>query len=180
MWTAHKLLVAAPELLDPNFVRTVIFMIEHDEKGALGVVLTQPTPMELGDVLPDWVDVAAEPRRVFRGGPVSPEVAITMVDTPGEPPSDFTPILGGVGLVDAGHAPSTMGGVLRARVFSGYAGWMSGQLEGENTYKSWLIVDAEPGDIFDAEPETLWERVLRRQGGLLSWYVRFPERPGLN
>lgn len=180
MWTVHRLLVATPELLDPNFVRSVIFMIEHDEKGALGVVLSQPTPMEVGEVLPEWAEVAAEPGRIFRGGPVSPEVAITLVDTPGEPPEDFTPILGSVGLVDAGQSPDSMGGVLRARVFSGYAGWTSGQLEDENLFKSWFVLDAEPADIFDPDPETLWERVLERQDGLLAWYVRFPDRPDLN
>ncbi len=180
MNTARKLLVAAPEMLDPNFARSVLFMIEHDEKGALGVVLSQPTALDLEELLPDWAAVAASPARVFRGGPVSPEVAITLVDTPGEPPSDFAPVLGGIGLVDAGSGPASMGGVLRARVFSGYAGWMAGQLEAELTDKSWFVVEASAADLFDEQPETLWERVLERQGGLLAWYARFPERPDLN
>lgn len=180
MSVARKLLVATPEMLDPNFARTVILMIEHDEKGALGVVLTQPTRLELADLLPEWGDVAAPPSNVFRGGPVSPEVAITLADTPGHPPEDFMPIVGAVGLVDAGHGPTSMGGVLRARVFSGYSGWMAGQLEHENEGKSWFVVEPDPGDPFDDMPDTLWERVLERQGGLLSWYVGFPDRPDLN
>lgn len=180
MSTARKLLVATPELLDPNFARSVIFMIEHDEKGALGVVLSQPTAMELDEILPDWSDVVAPPPFVFRGGPVSPEVAITLVDTPGDPPTDFNPIVDNIGLVDAGNPPADIGGVLRARVFSGYAGWMAGQLELENVGKSWFVVEATGADVFDDEPDTLWERVLERQGGLLSWYVEFPDRPDLN
>jgi len=180
MSTARKLLVATPEMLDPNFVRCVILMIEHDEKGALGVVLTQPTGLELRDLLPAWGEVAAPPSNVFRGGPVSPEVAITLADAPGDPPSDFMPIVGNVGLVDAGQPPESMGGVLRARVFSGYSGWTAGPLEFENVAKSWFVVEPNTDDPFDPEPDTLWDRVLTRQKGLLSWYVDFPDRPELN
>ena len=76
--------------------------------------------------------------------------------------------------------PSDIGGVLRARVFSGYAGWIAGQLESENNEKSWFVVEARASDVFDDDPDWLRERVLERQGGLLAWYIDFPDRPDLN
>ena len=68
--TKGKLLVAGPPLEDPNFRRTVVFMIEHTEDGALGVVLNRPSPIDLVDALPQWEDLAATPPTVFIGGPV--------------------------------------------------------------------------------------------------------------
>src|SRR5439155_17969166 len=66
----HQLLVAQPMLRDPNFNRTVVYMIEHTDDGALGVVLNRPGPVGVGEFLPEWEKVATEPRVLFKGGPV--------------------------------------------------------------------------------------------------------------
>ncbi len=72
------LLVAAPTLLDPNFVDTVVLLLDADDEGAIGVVLNRPTPVPVEEVLPDWGPVVAEPEVLFQGGPVSTEGALAV------------------------------------------------------------------------------------------------------
>ena len=73
---AGQLLVATPRLLDPNFVRCVILMLDHDEDGALGVVINRPTELPLSTVLPGWGDAVVSPPLLFTGGPVAVESAL--------------------------------------------------------------------------------------------------------
>src|SRR5687768_2508756 len=126
-----KLLVATPDLEDPNFFRTVVLMLEHTDDGALGVVLNRPTIAELTEPLPAWAPMAAEPAVVFTGGPVQPEAAIGLGRrTPGEgEPDGFAALFGDLGTVDLERPPDAVVPVIdRIRVFAGYAGWGPGQL----------------------------------------------------
>jgi putative transcriptional regulator len=68
----------------------------------------------------------------------------------------------------------------RVRIFAGYAGWGSGQLEGEIAAGAWWVVDAQPDDVFSEAPEGLWVRVLRRQKGSLALVAAYPPDPALN
>jgi putative transcriptional regulator len=70
--------------------------------------------------------------------------------------------------------------VSNLRVFAGYAGWESGQLEGEIREGAWFVVDSFSSDPFAVEPSQLWQEVLRRQGGDLALVATFPEDPTLN
>lgn len=168
-----KLLVATPQLIDPHFWRTVIFMLQHDEEGTVGLVLNRPTPELVVDHLPEWVIGKNEPQRLFYGGPVEPEMAIALgPGGVGEPT-----MLPGVTLVDLSTIPPT--DPTRIRVYSGYAGWGAGQLEAEIAEGSWYPVQASPDDPFD-RPEGQWARILRRQSGYLSLVSTFPEDVALN
>jgi putative transcriptional regulator len=162
-----KLLVALPVLVDKNFDRTVVFMLEHSDAGAVGVVINRPSPLSVGEPLPNWVAVAADPPVVFVGGPVSTSSAIGLVERGTE-----------IATVDLEQDPEDES--LRVRVFAGYAGWGSGQLEDEIGAGAWIVVDAEAGDVMSDEPEELWPDVLRRQGGHLAAVADFPEDPTLN
>ena len=107
--TARRLLVATPILLDPNFFRTVVFMIEHTPEAALGVVLNRPSDAILEDAVPEWCALAAEPRVAFVGGPVQPHEAVIGLGrtrSDGEPAEGWYPLLGAVGTVDLGRAPA--------------------------------------------------------------------------
>src|SRR5579871_6334860 len=73
-----RLLIALPVLTDPNFDRTIVFMLHHDEEGAVGVVLNRPTRMEVTDALPQWGAAVASPPVFFVGGPVGPSSAICL------------------------------------------------------------------------------------------------------
>ena len=87
----------------------------------------------------------------------------------------------GIGLVDLDSPAELIAGEISSmRVFAGYAGWGSDQLEAEIDEGSWFVVDAEPGDLSSDDPERLWEQVLRRQPPRLAVVATFPEDPSLN
>jgi putative transcriptional regulator len=177
-----RLLVATPALLDPNFARTVVLVLEHGEPGAVGVVLNRPTTTDLADPLPGWSRLAAEPAVVFVGGPVALGSAIGLGRVPAGPPVEgWAPVVAGLGTVDLSREPEEHGGsVDLVRVFTGYAGWSPGQLEGEIDEGAWIPLDARPDDALSTEPDELWRAVLRRQPGRLAWLANFPPDLSLN
>lgn len=178
-----RLLVAAPVMVDPNFDHTVVLVLEHSHEGALGVVLNRPTEADVFSVLPRWESLVAEPTVIFEGGPVSPTAAICLARA-GDAWTEregWKPLFGGLGTVDLELAPDEVGApVEKVRVFAGYAGWGPGQLDDEVEEGAWFVLDALPADALSAEPVTLWEAVLRRQGGPLALVATFPADPSLN
>lgn len=181
--TAGKLLIAEPMLGDPNFDRTVVLMIEHTSEGALGVVLNRPTDLEVGAVLHDWADLAAEPPVLYMGGPVEQNGVLALGRRrPGGPPvPGWTSVLGDLGTVDLHLGPDGVAGGLEGiRFFAGYSGWGGGQLEAELAEGAWLVVEADAGDAFVTEPDAMWRTVLRRQGGKTAMLADFPAHPSLN
>jgi len=183
-----RLLAATPQLGDPNFRRTVVLIVEDDlEEGTLGVVLNRPTEVPLDQVLESWTSLATGPQVVFRGGPISPNSALALALIPGsvEPVGwrslDGTPMMAKLGLVDLGAPPELLvGGITSMRVFAGYAGWGAGQLRDEIDEGAWFVLPGDPGDAFAADPEHLWQAVLRRQGGDLALVATFPDDPMWN
>jgi len=168
-----QLLVATPLLIDPNFWRSVVLILQHDEDGSLGVVLNRPTVERVEAHIPMWGPVAAKPGTVHYGGPVDPRVAIGLTSGQvGEPTG-----VPGLSIVDLAAEPGA--GTSAVRVYSGYAGWGQGQLEMEIGEGSWYVVPASPDDPFD-RPEGQWSRVLRRQQGHLALVSTFPDDVDLN
>jgi putative transcriptional regulator len=179
---AGKLLVASPTLDDPNFTRSVILILDHDTDGALGVILNRPSEVSACDALPRWADVASAPAMVHVGGPVTPEVVVCLGRVRvGVAPVGWTPLAGAVGAVDLDREPDELASCLDGlRFFAGYAGWGAGQLETELRLGGWLVVPAEPDDAFTPNPDTLWSRVLKRQGGDLALLHTMPIDPTQN
>ena len=176
-----RLLVATPPLVDPNFDRTVVLILEHGETGALGLVLNRPADTEVGDVLPEWRVVASSPPVVFVGGPVSPEAVIALARGRESEVDGWVHILADIGTVDLARDPLDLGGPLEAlRVFVGYAGWAPGQLESELEQGAWFVARLEREDPFVPTPEQLWRDVLRRQRGKLAMFANYPEDPTVN
>jgi putative transcriptional regulator len=177
--TKGRLLVAAPPLDDPNFDRTVVYMLEHHDEGALGVVINRPTDEPLVEPLDRWIDLQAPPAAVFEGGPVEQDamIALAWADRDVvEASDDLSPVSGRVASADLSLDPALLAGQISSvRVFRGYAGWGPGQLEGEIAAGAWLVLDAEPDDLFGARPTQLWREVLRRQGGRLAWLAMAPD-----
>lgn len=189
------LLVAEPTLDDPNFARTVVYLIEHSEGGALGLVLNRPGEVPVHEAVPTWSPYVDGVGMVFVGGPVSPEGAICLArcrsagpqeslfaGTPEHEPTDlFKPITPTIGAVDLhGDPADAPGGITALRVFAGYAGWSGGQLELELESGGWYVLEAEDDDVFTDTPERLWRDVLRRQGGSLRSVAYFPRDPRWN
>lgn len=177
-----RLLVAAPGMRDPNFERTVVLLLEHRDEGALGVVLNRPSITDLADALPDRVRAAAAPALVFVGGPVEVGSAVCVGRLAGPAHSEAVqPVTDGICVVDLAAPMEDATDLLDGlRVFTGYAGWGAGQLEAEIEAGAWFVVEARPGDVVTSEPEELWPRVLRRQGGKLALVATFPPDPTLN
>jgi len=182
---AGQLLVATPALVDPNFARAVVLMLEHDHDGALGVVISRPTDVAVGEVLPSWADLVSGPSVLFAGGPVQTDaaLAVAVVDKAisDAAPVGWTPLYPGAGLLDLDAPPELVRDVLSGlRIFAGYAGWGAGQLEAEIAEGSWYVVPAETTDVLTGDAETLWRRVLRRQPGELAFVANCPEDPTQN
>lgn len=181
---AGRLLVAAPQLDDPNFSRTVVLVLEHGDPGALGVVLNRPMHVEVGEILAGWSDLAdaAPPGVIFSGGPVSPDAVIGLARPAGDAPGgEWREVAPATAVVDLSVAPADQPTPLRAaRLFSGYAGWDAGQLEGEIEEGAWFVVDAVAADVLGADPDRLWHDVLQRQGGRLAMLAAYPPSPTVN
>ena len=179
-WCTGRLLVALPVLDDPNFERTVVLVIEHDEDGALGLVLNRPTSTPIEDVLAGWDLLAAAPANLYGGGPVEPRAVVGLAVARPDATSGVA-ITGRIRTVDPTVDPVTLAGeVERARIFAGYAGWSPGQLEDELEQGAWLVVDAVPGDVVSARPGELWHDVMGRQEGSARLMATFPDDPRLN
>lgn len=177
-----RLLVATPDLADPNFARTVVLVVEHGDDGALGVVLNRPGGLDVDEPLPAWCDHAAPPASVFVGGPVAPGSVIALARAVTPAAGDgWVHLFGDLGAVDVGRDPDDVTPRIETiRVFSGYAGWSPGQLDGELEVGGWFVVDLEPGDVFTPTPAALWADVLRRQRGRIRIFAACPPDPSVN
>lgn len=179
-----QLLVASPALGDPSFARTVILLLDHDEAGALGVVINRPTPVDVADVLPSWRPFATQPGVLFRGGPVAADSALGLAALPGigdAEPLGWRRVKAGLGLVDLDTPPEIIADdMAHLRIFAGYAGWTAGQLEAELDEGAWYVVPARQSDPFSDDPDRLWRSVLRRQGGDLAFVSTYPDDPSMN
>ena len=175
---AGRLLVATPDLTDPNFARTVVLVCAHDEDGAFGLILNRPLDAQVATFLEEWSDLVVAPAQIFEGGPVQRSTAIGLARGPAN--RAWTIEVGrGFGLVDLSEEPETST-LTAVRVFSGYAGWSAGQLDAELAAEGWFVVDRRDSDAFSEQPERLWRAVLRRQPRDLAIYAQFPEDPLLN
>lgn len=178
-----RLLVATPSLVDPNFANAVVLLLDHDDDGSLGVILNRPSAITVASVLPDWSASVAPPGVLFEGGPVSTDAALAVALVPDAVPEPigFRRLFGRTGIVDLDTPPEVLApAVTRMRVFAGYAGWGSGQLEAEIEEGSWYVLESTPHDVFDEKPARLWSAVLRRQPGSLAWVSTKPVDPTLN
>lgn len=184
---AGSLLIASAKLMDPNFVRTVLLVLDSEPGGTLGVVLNRPTAIPVDEVLAPWRHLTTEPGVFFRGGPVELNAALAVGALRGgaQPPSGWRSLeesaTASVGIVDLDSSPDEFLGQLSAlRVYAGYTGWGADQLESEIAEGSWHVVPSAPADLFTHDPDGLWRQVLGRQPTPLSFMTTLPADPNLN
>src|SRR2546426_5258187 len=158
-----SLLIAGPRLFDPNFRRTVVLIGEHNDEGALGVVLNRPSGVTVTEAAPALSPLVGDEAGLFLGGPIQPEGAVVLADF--EDP-DMAGLLafGSIGFLIGDVPLQAAAGIRRARIFAGYAGWGEGQLEQELEEESWIVEPTTPEDVFTDDPEGLWSGVLKRKG----------------
>ncbi|WP_312855967.1 YqgE/AlgH family protein [Nocardioides stalactiti] len=180
---AGMLLLASPDLLDPNFVDAVVLLLDVNDDGALGVVLNRPSALPVSEVLADWGDVVEEPEVLFQGGPVSADgaLAVALASPGGESAVGFRVVVDRLGLLDLDTPAELVAGTVeRLRIFAGYAGWGAGQLQDEIEEGSWYVVPGQPDDAFRLDTRDLWRQVMRRQPGDLAFHATRPADPDLN
>jgi putative transcriptional regulator len=158
------LLVARPELTDPNFAETVVLATRHAHGGAVGVILNRPTATTLAEAFPSHAHLRGRPDVVYHGGPVA-RTTLVIAFRSAERPAQVLPVLDDVYLgVDPGLLMRLLSPPLppALRVYAGYAGWAPGQLESEIHQRGWYVLEPDAQTIFEMDPRAMWPRLLRR------------------
>jgi putative transcriptional regulator len=163
---APALLISMPQLLDPNFARTVVLLCEHHREGAFGLVLNRPSDTAAATA----VQLQPPPARdsgvqLWFGGPVEPQRGwILTADEPAE--ADAVEVSDGLYLSTSPQVLRRLieDGAGRSRVLTGYAGWGAGQLDAELAASAWLTTEVELDLVFDTPAEHMWEAAIRRLG----------------
>ena len=159
------LLVAHPDLPDPNFARTVVIAVRVDQGGPLGLILNRPTTVVLGTLYPDRPEAANRTDLVYLGGPVQPDALLFAFRSATRPPQGM--------LVAEDIYISGYSGVLEEllkhpehaaeqRFFAGYSGWSEGQLEAEIEQGGWYVLPLDLAAIFRMDPRTMYDELLAR------------------
>lgn len=164
-----SLLAAAPDLLDPNFMHSVVLMVTHEEQGAMGLVINRPSGVTVDALLPDHPVLSQQRFPVHQGGPVGRDTLQFLHRSPKRIPGgiEISPGLYLGGEIDALArylAARPDEARQRVKLIVGYAGWGADQLEGELAGGSWLPVATRADWIFDPDPEHVWRRVVRSLG----------------
>jgi putative transcriptional regulator len=187
-----SLLIAAPSLVDPDFILSVVIVAEHNAEGALGLILNRPGDLPVREL---WSNISDEPAetdaRTFVGGPVQ-KGAVLFLHGHEDLAPGAEPIVPGVYL---GGEVELLSAILRRdadlrkegnedgacfRVFSGYSGWGAGQLDGELKAGGWLTLPASAEQVFRSPPERLWALSLGALGGAYKFYSLMPPDPEMN
>jgi len=174
-----QLLVASPSLLDPNFRRTVVLVTEHNAEGAAGLVLNRPSEAEVVETVPQLEPLADDGEHVWVGGPVEQNAVLVLGEFL-DPDDAAVPLFGSLGFPALDEPDDVVPLTTRRRIFAGYAGWGSGQLEDELAREDWILEPASNDDAFTEAPDELWADVLRRKGGIYELVARMPEDPSVN
>lgn len=166
---APGLLLAMPQLDDPNFTRAVVLMVQHNEEGSFGLVVNRPSEMAVIDVMsPLGMRWGGDPEQMlFVGGPVAPESGWLLHEPIAAVEGEGTvEVADGIAL---STAPEHFRALAerpprRMRFLAGYAGWGEHQLESELAQGAWLSAGVTPELIFDTPPERMWEEALHSLG----------------
>lgn len=171
-------LVSARHMKDPNFSRTVVLIVEHNETGTMGLVLNRPTAVEVRSALAGHFELPEAEAPVFYGGPVEPQALFLLHDS-AEQSGGELPVLPGL-FVGANAdvfekivVTSAATGV-RYKVFAGCAGWGIGQLDGELERGDWHLTPADSESVFSGDPYGLWESLIE----VVSKHPLFPQVDG--
>jgi putative transcriptional regulator len=160
-----KLLVASPNLTDPNFAKTVILLVHSDDQGFVGLILNRRTNLALSRVLEGLPGTKDRSDPAYLGGPVEVPAVIALLQSP-DKVEGADRIFGGVYLIST---KTLLEQTLAARpdpqvfhVYLGYAGWASDQLRKEVELGAWFIFPADPGVVFNSDPGSLWPQMIRK------------------
>jgi putative transcriptional regulator len=166
---AGKLLVAARSLPDPNFAETVVLLADFGEEGAMGLIVNRQTEVTLARLMPGLQNAKSRAAFAFLGGPVAVPGVLALLRSP-TARSDTRHIVDDVYLVNTREVLDEMlssgAAQNQLRVYVGYAGWGPEQLDRETATGSWHVLEGNGDVVFDPDPDTTWQRLIRRTEGL--------------
>jgi putative transcriptional regulator len=179
--TPGKLLIADPFLKDPNFMRTVVFLCEHQQEGSLGFVLNRKYHHTIGELISN-LEGCDFP--VYYGGPVQLDTVHFLHHCPNL-------ISGGIEIINGIYWGGEFDEVIELisknelkpnmiRFYIGYSGWGENQLEGEMKGKSWLTTDGNKKLVFHRDTNLIWPDALKQLGGVYEQLINYPIDPQLN
>jgi putative transcriptional regulator len=175
---AGSLLVAHPDMLDPNFRRTVLFISEHDpNEGALGVIINRPLDRQVADLVTDTPPAGLAEVPVFLGGPVGKNQLMFAAFEWKK--GDGVKLSHNVALEQPTAAPGEKK-LVTICAFVGYAGWGAGQLESEVKQKAWLLQKANRSLLKLDRLPNLWFEIMRSLGPWYKMLAAAPDDPSLN
>jgi len=185
------MLISETELKDPNFFRTLVLLLSHDENGAMGLIVNRPSNAALSDLSDDLKEISFNSHPVYIGGPVEQNYLFALhTGFPGNIKSD--------GAIEAAEdivfepdfevlrsnfdrmRDSQEKGIPSIRFFAGYAGWATGQLEEEMQRGDWAVIRASAGLVFSEDPGTSWKQALYKKGGLYWVAAETGFKPSIN
>ena len=166
----HHFLIAMPSMVDPNFSRTLTYICEHNDQGALGLVVNRPTDLTLQSLFErlslSLKDHALSDSPVYFGGPVQVDRGFVLHEPAGNWQSTLR-VREAIGLTTSKDILEAVGrgeGPARMLVTLGYAGWAAGQLEHELSQNAWLTVEARDAILFDVPAEERLPRAMQLLG----------------
>ncbi|MEN8117004.1 MAG: YqgE/AlgH family protein [Bacteroidota bacterium] len=176
-----RILIAEPFLSGNYFNRSVVFLVAHSEKGAVGFILNKKVDFPIQDAFPDFPDFNAD---VYLGGPVATD-SIYFIHKLGDKLPGSIHVLGDLywgGDFEVLKRDISLGKInsVDIRFFLGYSGWDAGQLEDELKEDSWLVTDVDPEAVMRDLSEASWVDFVKKAGERYSMWENFPENPSLN
>lgn len=160
-----KFLVASRQLLDPNFSKTVILLIEYHRQGAMGVIINRPTELKLSKVLPDVDGLQQRPDTIYLGGPVAKNQLLLLIRT-ASPPEGSHHVFNDIYVSSSQTVIQRMledpNSGDRFRVYAGYAGWAPGQLDHEISRGGWHVLQGDVETVFDKSAPEIWPALIHR------------------
>ncbi len=175
-----QVLIASPSIFDPNFRQAVVLIAQHDETGAMGVILNRPSKAKVRSLAPSLERLTGLDDVVYAGGPVD-ETSLIVLAEFDEPDPAALMVLGEIGFVAVGTDLDEVAGITRrARAFAGHSAWAPGQLETEMAREDWITERASHDDVFAREAQELWHSILERKGGNFAVVARMPFDPSVN
>jgi len=175
---AGSLLIAHPNMLDPNFRRTVLFISAHDpEDGAIGVIINRPLEKSVADLVTETPPENLADVPVFFGGPVgNNQLMLAAFEWHKEEGLKLNQHSLGGDLV-----ASQMSGTLPpVFAFLGYAGWSAGQLEAEMKQNAWIVQKPSRNALKSERLSRLWFDIMNRLGPWYRMLAAAPDDPSLN
>ena len=175
---AGSLLIAHPNLLDPNFRRTILYLSTSDfEEGSFGFIINRPTGKTVEELLPDTELGELDSIPVFYGGPVAQD-QLTFAAFQWNEKKQLVSCRSHLVIAEARELTLSESTVVRA--FIGYSGWNKGQLEAELDEKAWLVQKPDQ-DVLDLEKcEVMWQTIMREQGAWFRLLAAAPDDPSQN